>query len=83
MIGIVMIGLVITGYYLHIYCKTDAKSGQERLHLAMPLIIGGFLRAQSARQAWRSRQAPLLVLLDYQHPLLIGCSKISSVRNGA
>ncbi|WP_442498002.1 hypothetical protein [Methylobacter sp. sgz302048] len=78
-----MIGLVITGYYLHVYCKTDAKFGHKSPHLAMPLIIGGFLRAQSARQAWCSRRAPLWVLLDYQHPLLIDCSKISSVRNSA
>jgi hypothetical protein len=26
---------------------------------------------------------PLLALLDYQHPLLIGCPKINRVRNGA
>jgi hypothetical protein len=79
MIGIVMIGLVITGYYLHGYCKTDAKFGQERLHFAMPLKIWKFLCMQRVRQAWRSRRAPLLALLDYQHPLLIGCPKINSV----
>ncbi|WP_255528721.1 hypothetical protein [Methylobacter sp. BlB1] len=35
------------------------------------------------RQASMAQPAGLLLaLLDYQHPLLIGCPKINSVRNG-